>query len=221
MVAALSLPRRLESLPEQRMLIHGVSWRDYVILREALDTPGLRMTYLEGRLELMSPSDAHESAKTRIARLVETYAFLLRLRMNGHGSTTFRKQAEQRGAEPDECWVVGRRLSETGFPDVVLEVIETSPLLDKLEVYDGFGVPEVWIFEQGAFTLHRRRKRGGYEKVAHSAFVPRLDFDLIARLAKLEDQQEALEELERVVLGPRAAKRRPAIKKRRRSRSAP
>jgi hypothetical protein len=30
--------------------------RDYVILREALDTPGLRMTYCEGALELMSPS---------------------------------------------------------------------------------------------------------------------------------------------------------------------
>jgi hypothetical protein len=27
---------------EQRMRIEGVSWKDYVILREALDTPGLR-----------------------------------------------------------------------------------------------------------------------------------------------------------------------------------
>jgi hypothetical protein len=45
---------------EQRMLIHGVSWKDYVILREALDTPGLRMTYCEGALELMSPSRNHE-----------------------------------------------------------------------------------------------------------------------------------------------------------------
>jgi hypothetical protein len=41
--------------PEQRMLIRGVSWKDYVILREALDTPGLRMTFCEGVLELLLP----------------------------------------------------------------------------------------------------------------------------------------------------------------------
>ena len=34
--------------PEQQMLIHGVSRKDYVIMREAVDTPGLRMTFCEG-----------------------------------------------------------------------------------------------------------------------------------------------------------------------------
>ena len=63
------------------MLINGVTWKDYVILREALDTPGLRMTYCEGTLELMSPSLAHEVDKKSIARLVELYAFLRRLRL--------------------------------------------------------------------------------------------------------------------------------------------
>src|SRR5271165_5065700 len=66
-------------LPEQRMAIYGVSWKDYVILREALDTPGLRMTYCQGVLELMSPSRDHELWKKTTARLLETYAFLTRL----------------------------------------------------------------------------------------------------------------------------------------------
>ncbi|CAN5692978.1 Uma2 family endonuclease [soil metagenome] len=206
MVAAPSRPPRPPSLPEQRILIHGVRWRDYVILREAIDTPGLRMTYLEGSLEIMSPSTAHEEAKKMVARLVETYAFLLRISLNGYGSTTFRKEAKERGAEPDECWMYGRQLAEGGFPDVVLEVIETSPLLDKLAVYDGFGVPEVWVFEGGAFALYRRRRKGGYDKVARSTFMPQLDFELVARLAKIPDQQRALEELERSL--PRPKKRR-------------
>ena len=64
---------------EQRMVIHGVSWKDYVILREALDTPGLRMTYCEGVLELMSPSRAHELWKKSAARLIEAYALIRRL----------------------------------------------------------------------------------------------------------------------------------------------
>src|SRR5436190_19438633 len=88
-------PRK--ELPEQRMLIHGVRWKDYVILREALDTPGLRMTYCEGALELMSPSRIHELRKTTIARLVELYAFLRELPLVGYGSTTFRKEAKERG----------------------------------------------------------------------------------------------------------------------------
>ena len=216
MVAALSLPRRFESLGEQRILIHGVRWKDYVILREALDTPGLRMTYLEGSLEIMSPSPAHETAKKAVARLIETYAFLLRIALNGHGSTTFRKEAKERGAAPDECWMYGRQLEEGGFPDIVLEVIETSPLLDKLAVYDGFGVAEVWIFEGGAFALYRRRRKGGYEKVRRSSFLPDLDFGRIAQLATIKDQQQALVTLQRGLRGsrppkkPRARDRSPA-----------
>ncbi|MBX3190093.1 MAG: Uma2 family endonuclease [Labilithrix sp.] len=210
MVAATTRPVR-RGLPEQRMLVSGVRWKDYVILREALDTPSLKMTYLEGDLELMSPSGANEKHKKIIARLVETYAYLLRLPFNGYGSTTFRKEAKKRGVEPDECWVLGRTLDEGDYPDIVLEVIETAPLLDKLRVYDGLAIPEVWLFEEGRFTIHHRRKKGGYEQAGKSALLPELDFSLLARLVEIEDQQAALEELTRRVKAaakPRAKKRR-------------
>lgn len=195
MVAAASNPPVINA--EQRILINGVSWKDYVILREALDTPGLRMTFYKGSLEIMSPSIAHERNKKAIARLVELFAFLRRLPLNGYGSTTFRREAKQRGAEPDECYCVqGRQLDEGEFPDIVLEVIETSPLLDKLEVYRGFEVPEVWLFRDGAFELHRLAG-DHYEPIARSAFLPDLDFTMIAELALWPDQQEALYELQR------------------------
>jgi Uma2 family endonuclease len=196
MVAALSYP--IPETCERRVVIHGVAWRDYIIAREALDVPGVRMTYLEGALEIMSPSPEHETAKKCVARLIETYAFLARLPLNGYGSTTFRREAKARGAEPDECWVVGRTLEAAGgFPDIVLEVIETTPLVDKLDVYDGFGVPEVWIFERGAFAVHRRNKSGGYVPAPKSTLLPDVDFRHIAKLAAMKDQQSALEQLER------------------------
>src|SRR5262249_15179317 len=144
MVAAVTLPT-LPDAGEQRFLIRGATWKDYVVMRGLLDWSGLRMTYLKGQLELTSPSDAHEHHKKMLARLVELYAFLERVPLNGYGSTTFRLAAEERGCEPDECWCIGRVMRDGEFPDIVLEVIEKSPLLDKLEVYDGFGVPEVWI----------------------------------------------------------------------------
>ena len=181
-------------LPEQRMLVHGVSWKDYVVLREVLDTPGLRMTYCEGVLELMSPSRTHELQKTTIARLVELYAFLRELPLVGYGSTTFRNEAKERGVEPDECYRVGTLMKDGELPDVVLEVIHTSPLLDKLYVYQGLGVPEVWLFKDGAFELYRLAEQG-YQPIERSAVLPELDFGLVAELAVREDQHLALREL--------------------------
>jgi Uma2 family endonuclease len=179
---------------EQRMLIHGVSWKDYVILREALDTPGLRMTYCEGALELMSPSRNHELWKKTIARLIELHAFLLELPLLGYGSTTFRNEAKERGAEPDECWRVGSQMKDGEIPDIVLEVIHTSPILDKLHVYDGLAIPEVWLWQDGAFRVHRRRTEGGYTRVEKSELLPRIDFQLVARFVTREDQDVALRE---------------------------
>jgi Uma2 family endonuclease len=179
---------------EQRMVVFGVRWKDYVILREALDTPGLRMTYCEGTLELMSPSRRHELNKKSIARLIELYAVLRELPLIGYGSTTFRLEAKERGAEPDECYRVGSIMKEGEFPDIVLEVIHTNPLLDKLHVYKGFGVPEVWLFRDSTFELYRLAN-DAYERVERSGFLPDLDFTLIARLAVREDQHEALREL--------------------------
>jgi Uma2 family endonuclease len=176
------------------MVVHGVSWKDYVILREALDTPGLRMTYCEGVLELMSPSRNHELWKTTTARLIELYAFLRRLPLVGYGSTTFRKEAKERGVEPDECWRVGSLMRDGEIPDIVLEVIYTNPILDKLYVYDGLEIPEVWLWKDGAFELYRRRAQGGYDRVERSPLLPNLDFTLVARFVVREDQDVALRE---------------------------
>jgi Uma2 family endonuclease len=188
-------PRNLPATPpEQAMVIYGVSWKDYVILREALDTPGLRMTYCEGVLELMSPSRNHELWKKTTARLLETYAFLLRLPLVGYGSTTFRNEAKERGVEPDECWRVGSLMKDGEIPDIVLEVIYASPILDKLHVYDGLEIPEVWLWKDGAFELYRRRGAGGYDRIERSAFLPALDFTLVARFVTREDQDVALRE---------------------------
>ena len=53
MVAIALMPALVSEPGEQRMLLHGVSWREYLTLRDLIDRPGLRMTYLEGALELL------------------------------------------------------------------------------------------------------------------------------------------------------------------------
>jgi Uma2 family endonuclease len=179
---------------EQRVLLRNVAWRDYIIVREAIESPSVKMTYCEGVLEIMSPSRGHEHDTKMIARLVELYAFLRRIPLNGYRSTTFRSEAAERGCEPDESYTVGRTLSNNQFPDIVIEVVHTNPLLDKLEVYRAFGVSEVWTFEDGSFVVHALVD-GIYQQIERSRFLPDLDLELVARLAAYDDQQQALEEL--------------------------
>lgn len=176
---------------EQRFVVHGVTWKDYTILRDVLDVAGLRMTYLEGMLELMSPSPDHEQSKTLIARLVEVFALERNVPLYGYGSATFRKEAVARGAEPDECWVRGGAL--VGMPDIALEVVMTSGGIPKLAVYEKLGVPEVWFFEDGRFRLFRLGA-SGYEAITASVVVPELDFAVLAAYASRGDQHEAVVE---------------------------
>jgi Uma2 family endonuclease len=164
---------------DQRLVLHDVSWAQYEALRAALDDkPGLRMTYLEGALEIRSPSRRHEHLKKFIARLVEAYADERRIVLLGFGSETYRKEARARGLEPDECYCVD---DEKDFPDFAIEIITSSGGIDRLDVYAGLGVPEVWFWVEPGFHLYALAGPG-YQPIGRSRFLPDLD---LARLAEI------------------------------------
>jgi Uma2 family endonuclease len=173
---------------ESRVLLARVPWSTYVVLRDTVDSPGLKMTYLEGWLEIMSPSRTHEVSKKQIARLLELFCLERDIPLFGYGSTTFRKEEKQRGLEPDECYC---RDADREVPDVALEVIFSAPLVDKLEVYRGLGVREVWLFRNEAFELMTLR-HGQYEPLERSEVFPEVDLPALARYALVEDQHAAL-----------------------------
>ncbi len=171
------------------MLIHGVGFKEYVAISEALgDRPGMHVTYLEGTLELMTVSPEHEHLKKMIARLLELYALLKGVRLLGFGSTTYRREAAERGLEPDECYCLGE---VRPFPDLAIEVVITSGGIDKLEVYRGLGVREVWIFSAGKLTVHALRD-DRYVAVETSMLIPGLDLEVFTRHALMTDQDDAV-----------------------------
>ena len=190
MVAATPLfPVHVRSAREEpRVLLSNVPWSTYVVLRDSLDGSGVRMTYLEGSLEIMSPSREHEVDKKQIARLLELFCLERDIPLFGYGSTTFRREEKQRGLEPDECYCRGA-MSEV--PDIALEVIVTHGAIDKLDVYRGLGVREIWMFEAGAFKVLALRDQG-YELVPASLVLPEVDLATIARYATQPDQHAAL-----------------------------
>ena len=162
---------------EERYLVSGVGWDEYEAVLERLgDSPWYRLTYLEGVLEIVAPSRRHEFNKDSITRLLNVYFEETRTRFYGLGSTTFRSKLKQRGLEPDTSFCIG---SEKELPDIAIEVVETSGGIDKLEVYRGLRVPEVWFWQKNQFNLFYLRS-DVYEQVTRSQLLPDLDLDLLA-----------------------------------------
>ena len=176
--------------PEEKITLYGVTWEQYdTLVSLFMDKfPGLRMTYLEGTLEIMGTSSEHERLKKIIARLLEMYAVEKRITLNGYGNTTFRKEAKQRGLEPDECYCLGE-LGEA--PDIAIEIAITSGGIDKLSVYRGLGVTEVWFWQNNQFILCRLQKEA-YQQIPRSEFLPDLDLVLLSQFVNYDNQTEAV-----------------------------
>lgn len=191
-------PARDTGDSDQRVFLHGLGWADYERLLEMRgESAGVRISYLEGEIELMSPSRSHERLKTMIARLLEAYAEEKNVTLNGFGSWTIKSEPDERGAEPDECYSLG---PPGGAPDLAIEVVWTGGGIDKLEVYRKLGVREVWIWQRERMSVHALRDRR-YEPVERSELLPALDLDHLLTFVDTEDQTAAVRRYRAAVRG--------------------
>lgn len=159
--------------------LDGATWADYERLLELRgDRSAPRLTYLEGVLEIMSPSRDHERIKTLIGRLVEAFCLARDIPVMAYGAWTLKRKKKRRGAEPDECYVFGDEPATR--PHLAIEVVWTSGGLDKLEVYRKLGVGEVWHWQGGRLTVHVLRDEE-YVEAPRSERLPGIDLELLAR----------------------------------------
>lgn len=181
--------------PDQYVLLHRAGWDDYerlLALRGESAVP--RMTFLDGELELMTPSTTHEGDKTTLARLLEAWAEEAGIELEGYGSWTLKDKAKQLGAEADECYLVGPISGELVRPEIAIEVARTSGGIDKLAVYHGLGVAEVWIWQQRRLRIDERHA-DGYREVARSPRLPTLDPQLLVDCMSAPSQTAAVRAL--------------------------
>jgi Uma2 family endonuclease len=130
------------------------------------------MAFLEGVMELISPSKEHERIKAYIGRLIETYAVERGIDLSPYGAWTLKNPALQSGLEPDECYLVGDQRRDV--PDLAIEVQWTSGGIDKLEIYRRLGVREVWVWKASQIEVHVLGE-AGYSRGTHSHVLPGLD----------------------------------------------
>jgi Uma2 family endonuclease len=185
MAATPSLVERQEQArQDHRIRLHGATWADYQRLLELRgDHSAPRIAYLEGEIEIVSPSRDHESIKSRIGCLVEAWCLEREVEFSAYGSWTLEDKAAERGVEPDECYVFGAA-AERARPDLAIEMVWTSGGLDKLEIYRKLGVREVWFWHRGRITVHRLCGER-YQEVAASEVLPGID---LAELAGFLDR---------------------------------
>lgn len=168
---------------DQRVVMYGIPWSHYeaqLALRG--DAAGPRIAYLDGALEIMSPSKDHGRIKSYVGRLIEAYA-LERGILSPYGAWTLKSAPRSSGAEPDECYIVGSDQGATA-PHLAIEVAWTTGGIDKLEIYRRLGIGEVWFWEEGRIELHLLRG-DRYERAERSALFPDLDIEqLVSFLAR-------------------------------------
>ena len=187
------------------LILTDVPWEEYEqLLADLGDRPGTRITYDNGRLEVMSPSLFHEMYKD----LVLSIAFILAQESNttfeSRGSTTFKQDWTRKGAEPDTCFytqnavrILGKRKIDLTIdppPDIVVEIDVSHESMRKLQFYAGLGVPELWLYDERSARIYVLTN-ASYAEVSFSPTFPILTSDVLSRVleqSKTEGQTGAI-----------------------------
>ena len=115
------------------ILISDLTWREFKAVEQLIDRPGLRLSFLDGVLEIRKmPGKKQETIKKRIASLVEIYLEFLGLDFTPTGSVTLENEFEKVKREGDESYELG---ANRKHPDLVIEVVVSSGGINKLEAY--------------------------------------------------------------------------------------
>ena len=176
------------------ILLDGFTWREFKAVAQLLDRPGVRLSFLDGVLEIRKmPGRKHETVKKRIAALVEAYLEYLELDFVPTGSMTLESEEGLVRREADESYELGQ---DRERPDLAIEIIVTSGGLNKLDAYKRLQIPEVWFWEKGQLSLHQLQTNG-YIEIKQSEVLPKLDIALLTRCINTANHAEAVREFRR------------------------
>jgi Uma2 family endonuclease len=196
----------IEKLPANGILtLSDVGWEEYEHLIQAVgEAPSLRISYDQGRMQIMTLSFKHEYYAHIIEHLIGRLSSILRRKVFFFGSATLKKQKRLKGAEPDACFyvqsapIIGNKINldlrVDPPPDVVLEVDIHHESFSRFHIYEGLGVPELWHYDEQTLTIYQLRE-GRYESVTTSIAFPMLTSAVLTEFltrSQSEDQYETL-----------------------------
>ena len=172
------MPPLLDKTTDQRIVHHG-TWEQFKFIQKGFDgSPGVRLFYYDGAIEILMPGREHEIFASIIGYLVTTFLSEKGIFFQPTRSMTQEKEGVV-SAQADESYCIG---SVKSIPDLSIEVVFTSGGTSKLERYKALGVPEVWFWEDGLLKLYHLRD-DSYEPIECSQLpgLSEVDLDLLRR----------------------------------------
>jgi len=200
----------IERLPtDSTLILRGISWDDYEELLAAVgEAPGLRISYVQGTMQIMTPSYEHESYVRLIESLVDRVSSKLRIKVLSFGSATMKHARWRKGSEPDACFYVqsasriGNRVlldfTNDPPPDIVVEIDINHDSLSKFPIYAALGVSEIWRYDGQALAIYLL-EHNQYITSEASLALPMLTSAVLTEFlsrSRSEDQYETLLEFE-------------------------
>ncbi|HUY31580.1 MAG TPA: Uma2 family endonuclease [Pirellulales bacterium] len=160
-----SLPPAALFDENRTVVLHGVAWDTYQVLRRDESNWHLRMTYDRGELELMSPSKVHARITNVFGRMIDAWCDHKKIAFEGFDPLTFQRGDLDRGLEPDRCYYIAHAdavqgdaeldLARDPPPDLALEVDIASSSERKMRLYETLGFPELWRYVGGQARVYR------------------------------------------------------------------
>ena len=177
------------TMSEPNTVLEGISWETYDRLVGEV-TNRVFINYDRGRLEIVSPSQRHESWTLFVHHMIVESCIERRVDIVAGGSTTLRKPSKKRGTEPDACyWVQSEPLVRGRLdlefdvdptPDLVLESEASQTVLDRLGILAALDVGEVWRFDGSRLIVLILDETGDYTESTTSACFPWLPMEEFA-----------------------------------------
>ena len=171
-------------------VLRGISWKEYLRLRDNPENYHVRMSYLDGTLILVSPQFIHDSYGWQFALMVVAVCEAVGIPSRCTVSTTLQRKGpgprKGSGKEPDFGFyfrenVFRMRKKEAVVlevdppPDLAIEIDNKVDSSKALALYARIGVPEVWRFKARTKKLWFGRLVGEkYETIERSLNLPRL-----------------------------------------------
>ena len=155
--------RQLKIQPGQQLLVEDVNWQQFEsILAELGERRASRLSYSNGRLEIMVPLPEHEKAKEIIGDMVKILLEAGQIAFESLGSTTLKNERMSQAVEPDACFYIQNQAAVIGKnrldmsvdppPDLAIEIDLTSRT--QLDNYQILGVPELWRYARRGLQIN-------------------------------------------------------------------
>lgn len=185
----LTISKEKEVLAQQFKLPGCYDWQQFKTMQSFLEEQSkIKISYLDGVIELMTLGEKHESIKSMIAILLGIYFWQNKIEFIPVGSATRESEIKGVSFEPDESYYIGEKKEN---PDLAIEVNITSGSVKKLEKYQRFNIQEVWIWQENKFSLYALEDNE-YKQIFQSQLLPNLNFKLLEDCVLMPSKLEAI-----------------------------